>query len=235
MIRHILFDLDDTLLDFTSAERVALSKTLRHIGVEPTEAVLSRYHALNAAQWRLLEQRVLTRDEVKTRRYQLLFEELGVDRSPAEMTRYYESRLADEHRFIDGAPELLEQLRGRYHLYIVTNGTEHVQESRIRLAGLAAYMDGVFISQRVGADKPQRAFFEYCFARIPDFRREETLIVGDSLTSDIRGGRDAGITTVWFHPRGEENETPILPDYEIRQLSALLPLLRRLNEEKNGE
>ena len=233
MIRNILFDLDDTLLDFTHAERVALSATLRHIGIEPTAAVLARYHELNAAQWRLLEQGKLTRDEVKARRYRLLFEELGVDRSPEETTRYYESRLAIGHWFIDGAPELLEQLYGHYRLYIVTNGTEHVQESRIRSAGLAAYMDGVFISQQIGADKPQPAFFDYCFAHIPDFRREETLIVGDSLTSDIRGGRNAGITTVWFNPHGVKNETEIVPEHEIQQLSALLPLLRRLNGEKN--
>lgn len=235
MIRNILFDLDDTLLDFTHAERVALSSTLRHIGIEPTEAVLARYHELNAAQWRLLEQGKLTRDEVKARRYQLLFEELGVDCSPVETTRYYESRLALGHWFIDGAPELLDRLRGHYRLYIVTNGTEHVQESRIRSAGLAAYMDGVFISQQIGADKPQPAFFDHCFARIPGFRREETLIVGDSLTSDIRGGRDAGITTVWFNPRGVQNDTAIVPDHEIRQLAALLPLLRRLNGETGAE
>lgn len=230
MIRHIFFDLDDTLLDFTKAERVALTKTLRHIGVEPTEAILARYHAFNAAQWRRLERGELTRDEVKERRYRLLFEELGVSASPAQTTQYYETQLACGHWFVEGAPELLETLRGRYALYIVTNGTAPVQESRIQSAGLAPYMQEIFISQTIGADKPQPAFFTHCFAHIPAFRREEGLIVGDSLTSDIRGGRDAGLVTVWFNPHRRPNETDIVPDYTISNLAQLLPLLQRVGD-----
>lgn len=228
MIRNILFDLDDTLLDFHKAERVALTETLRHFGIAPCERTLLRYHDINQSQWKLLEQGKVTRDELKVRRYRLLFAEIGVDRSPQDATRYYESRLGECCFFVDGAEALLRRLAGVYRSYIVTNGTAHVQESRIRRANIARYIDGVFISQHIGFEKPRVEFFDHCFARIPDFRKDETVIVGDSLSSDIQGGRNAGIATVWYDPAGCEDRSQVCPDYAIRRLAELPLLLKTL-------
>ena len=228
MIRNILFDLDDTLLNFHLAEKAALTKTLMHLEIEPKEETLSRYSVLNLSQWKLLEQEKITREEVRTRRYQLLFDELGVDCSAEYAAEYYENLLGIGHYFIDGAEELLRGLSKDYRLYIVSNGTAKVQKSRIKSSGMEKYLNDIFISQLIGFDKPNINFFNYCFSRIPNFEKHETLIIGDSLSSDIIGGRKSGITTVWFNPSDIKNSSDIIPDYEICHLLDLIPLLQTM-------
>lgn len=228
MIKNILLDLDDTLFDFKLAEKVALTKTLIHLGIEPTEEVLARYSYLNDAQWKLLEEGKLTREEVKVRRYQLLFDEIGKDCSPYSATVYYEGQLGIGHYFMEGAEELLKALHGVYRLYLASNGCASVQKGRIESAGIAKYFDDIFISQAIGYDKPSINFFKSCFSKIPDFKKHETLIVGDRLSSDIRGGLEAGITTVWYNPEREINNTDIVPHYEIGSLMDLIPLLKSI-------
>lgn len=225
MMDTILFDLDNTLLDFDLAERIAIKKTLLHLKLEPTEKTLRRYSELNLAQWKLLEQGKLTRSAVKTRRFRILFEELGIERSVSEAAQTYESLLGAGHYFMDGAEELLHALAGKYRLYLVTNGTARVQKSRMQSAGLHPYFEDVFISEEIGFDKPSREYFEHCFARIPNFCKQSAAIVGDSLTSDIQGGKNAGIATIWYNPGRIPNSSSILPDYEIHHLSEVEMLL----------
>lgn len=228
MIRNVLFDLDNTLFDFDKAESRAVSYTLRELGIDPTPAVVKRYSELNLEQWKLLELGKLTRREVKLRRYQLLFEELHVDCSAARAAKIYETQLGIGHYFIEGAPELLETLYGNYLLFLVTNGTASVQKSRLKSAGIERYFEAVFISEEMGADKPSSAYFDACFSRIPNFQKGEAVIIGDSLTSDIKGGINAGIRTIWFNPSGTENPADIRPDFEIRSLNQIPALLERL-------
>lgn len=231
-IKTILFDLDNTLLDFNKAESIALAKTLTELGIEPTDAIIRRYSEINLAQWKLLEQGKITRAEVKRRRYQLLFEELGVAYEPDRANAIYEEQLAIGHFFIEGAPELLKNLYQQYDLYLVTNGTARVQHGRLQSAGIEKYLKGIFISEEIGCDKPSRTYFDKCFAQIPAFCREETILVGDSLSSDIQGGKNAGIRTVWFHSPEIQNHTQIIPDYEIHKLSELQTLLLSLEKEQ---
>lgn len=229
MIRNVLFDLDDTLFDFHKAEKIALTKTLVHFGIDPTEETLALYSTINAAHWKRLELGEISREEVKVGRYRELFKTIGVECDPVKATAYYESMLAIGHYFMPGAPELLEELYGKYRLYIVSNGTAKVQEGRIGSSGIAKYMDGIFISQVLGANKPDKQFFDICFAEIPDFSLSETVIIGDSLSSDIKGGTNAGITTVWFNPKGIENDNDIKPDYTIKELSEVPGLLSQIS------
>lgn len=229
MIRNVLFDLDDTLFDFHKAEKIALTKTLVHFGIDPTEETLALYSTINAAHWKRLELGEISREEVKVGRYRELFKTIGVECDPVKATAYYESMLAIGHYFMPGAPELLEELYRKYRLYIVSNGTAKVQEGRIGSSGIAKYMDGIFISQILGANKPDKQFFDICFAEIPDFSLSETVIIGDSLSSDIKGGINAGITTVWFNPRGIENDNDIKPDYTIKELSEVPGLLSQIS------
>lgn len=228
MIRTVLFDLDDTLLDFHKAEAIALRQTLIELNLEPEETTITRYSEINAAQWRLLEEGKLTREQVLTRRFAILFEELGVERSSAQAKEIYEHLLGVGHYFIPGAPEVLEALAPDYDLYLVSNGTATVQESRLESAGIKPYFKDIFISQLVGFDKPQKEFFDRCFAQIPNFSREEAIIVGDSLTSDMRGGLNAGIRTCWFNPHQKPRREDIPVDYEIAALSELPALLTEL-------
>lgn len=227
MITTILFDLDNTLFDFNRAERNALSKTLTQIGIEPDESVIKRYSELNLAQWRRLELGELTRDEVKIKRYELLFGELGVDYPAKAATAAYEGYLAVGHYFMEGAEQLLENLsqKGCYQLYLVTNGTKAVQQGRLSGSGISRYFSNIFISEEIGYDKPRIEYFEKCFGQIPGFQKEKTVIVGDSLTSDIKGGINAGIGTVWFNPSHCTNETGLTPDYEIHFLKELPEVL----------
>ena len=229
MIRNVLFDLDDTLFDFHKAEKIALTKTLVHFGIDPTEETLALYSTINAAHWKRLELGEISREEVKVGRYRELFKTIGVECDPVKATAYYESMLAIGHYFMPGAPELLEELYGKYRLYIVSNGTAKVQEGRVGSSGIAKYMDGIFISQILGANKPDKQFFDICFAEIPDFSLSETVIIGDSLSSDIKGGINAGITTVWFNPKGIENDNDIKPDYTIKELSEVPGLLSQIS------
>ena len=229
MIRNVLFDLDDTLFDFHKAEKIALTKTLVHFGIDPTEETLALYSTINAAHWKRLELGEISREEVKVGRYRELFKTIGVECDPVKATAYYESMLAIGHYFMPGAPELLEELYRKYRLYIVSNGTAKVQEGRIGSSGIAKYMDGIFISQILGANKPDKQFFDICFAEIRDFSLSETVIIGDSLSSDIKGGINAGITTVWFNPKGIENDSDIKPDYTIKELSEVPGLLSQIS------
>lgn len=226
MKRFVLLDLDDTIYDFHKAEHIALSRTLTTLGLEPRAEVLDRYSAINAAQWRLLEQGELTREQVKERRYRLLFDEFSIDVDPAKAARMYEHNLSIGHYFVDGAKELLEALSATYELYLVSNGSVHIQTPRIASGDIEKYFKQIFISEAVGYNKPDPAFFDAVFSTIPDFEKEKAVIIGDSLSSDIRGGKNVGITTVWFHPSGEASTITVQPDYTIQRLEELPVLLR---------
>jgi len=228
MIEFLLLDLDDTILDFHRAERVALRKTLEHFGMEPTEEVLALYHDINRWHWEQLEKGLLTRSQVLLGRFQMLFETLGREAEPKKQAEYYEQRLAQGHFFLPGAEKALERLYGHYRLFLVSNGTARVQRSRLASANLYRFFEEVFISQEVGFNKPAAAFFDACFEKIPGFDRERALMVGDSLTSDIQGGINAGVKTVWVNPGGGKRGN-VRPDYEIEDLSRLPGLLERLD------
>ena len=228
-IKHVFLDLDDTLFDFHKSEAVALSKTFRALGLEPTEQILRDYSEINRSMWAMLERGEATRADILTRRFRILFEKMGrSDLSHTEAQAIYERTLSGEWCWFEGGEELLLALHGKYHLYIASNGTAVVQDGRIRLSGIAKYFDGIFISQRIGYDKPSREFFEGCFSAIPNFSREEAIILGDSLGSDILGGKNAGIKSCLFNPEKKENKTDIIPDFEVESLKEIPGLLERI-------
>lgn len=228
MMEFLFLDLDDTILDFHKAERLAISRTFRSFGLEPTEQVLERYHVINRLHWERLERGELTRDQVLTGRFQMLFEELGIPAQPQAIAKGYEHNLGLGHYFLPGAKEALDTLRGKYRLFLASNGTASVQHSRLTSAGLYPYFEEVFVSQALGANKPSRAFFDACAARIPGYDPRKALMVGDSLTSDILGGINAGMKTCWVCPRGTQGRPDIVPDYRIEALSQLPELLKTL-------
>ena len=228
MMEFLFLDLDDTILDFHKAERLAISRTFRSFGLEPTDQVLERYHVINRQHWERLERGELTRDQVLTGRFQMLFEELGIPAQPQAVAKGYEHNLGLGHYFLPGAKEALDALRGKYRLFLASNGTASVQHSRLTSAGLYPYFEEVFVSQALGANKPSRAFFDACAARIPGYDPRKALMVGDSLTSDILGGINAGMKTCWVCPRGAQGRPDIVPDYRIEALSQLPELLKTL-------
>ena len=229
MTEFLFLDLDDTILDFHKAERIAIAKTIRNFGVEPTEEILELYHKINKWHWEQLELGKLTRAEVLVNRFGMLFEQLGREADPAACARSYEKNLSIGHYFLPGAEEAVKRLHKKYRLFLVSNGTAVVQQGRMTSAGLYPYFEQVFISQEIGFNKPDKAYFDACFARIPGFDREKALVVGDSLTSDILGGINAGVRTVWVNPE-HRGCGGVRPDYEIEALSQLEKLLEELED-----
>ena len=228
MIEFLLLDLDDTILDFHKAERIAIAKTFQDFGVEPTEEVLHRYHLINKSCWERLERKEWTREQVLVNRFSLLFDEVGVKADATACARAYERNLSIGHYFLPGALEAVEALSKKYRLFLVSNGTASVQKGRLTSANLYPYFEKVFISQEVGHNKPAPEYFEKVFAQIPGFDRSRAIIVGDSLTSDILGGIHAGIATCWVNPGHLPQREDIPADYEIEgiyQLEALLETL----------
>ena len=222
----LLIDLDDTILDFHKAEYIALGKTLESFGLAPSEQVRARYSLINKAHWERLERKELTREPVLVGRFGVLFSEYGITVDPRECARRYEQNLSVGHYFLPGAREALESLSRKYKLYMVSNGTARVQIGRLESADISHFFREIFISQQVGVNKPDKEFFTRSFAKIPDFDPKKAIIVGDSLTSDIQGGINAGIATCWVNP-GHKPQT-IPADYEIESLAQLEALLESL-------
>ena len=227
MIEILFLDLDDTILDFHKAERLAVAKTFLEFGLEPTDAVLTRYHEINKLHWKRLEKGEITREQVLTGRFQALFQELDRPVDAVAVARSYEHNLGIGHYFLPGALEAVQALQGKYRLFLASNGTASVQHSRLTSAGLYPYFEQVFVSQELGANKPAKAFFDACAARIPGYAPEKAMMVGDSLSSDILGGKNAGIRTCWVNPERKPPQD-IRPDYEIKTLSQLPALLEGL-------
>ena len=227
MVEFLLLDLDDTILDFHKAEHIALSKTLRTLGLEPTEEVIARYSLINKAHWERLERKELTRAQVLLGRFETLFAEYGIEVDPQECASLYENNLSIGHYFLPGAEEALETLSKKYKLYLVSNGTARVQAGRLKSANISHYFQQIFVSQELGANKPDILYFQRCFARIPDFDPSRAMMVGDSLTSDILGGIRAGIATCWVNPHHKDSGS-VTPDYQIESLSQLEALLDTL-------
>lgn len=153
MIDTLLFDLDNTLLDFDKAEANALSKALHDVNIKVDDLMLIRYNKINSSQWKLLEKGIITREEIKLRRFKILFEEFSLNADPKEVARNYQEYLGQGHYFIKDAEEVLEQLSKTHRIYLVTNGTLSVQKGRIESSGIKKYLQGVFISEEVGYNK----------------------------------------------------------------------------------
>ncbi len=227
MIEFLFLDLDDTILDFHKAERIAISKTIREFGVEPAEEILQLYHGINKWHWEQLELGKLTRAEVLVNRFGMLFEKLGVEVDAPKCAKVYEQNLSTGHWFLPGAEEAVDRLHKKYRLFLASNGTAVVQKGRMTSANLYRFFEKTFVSQEIGYNKPSKAYFDACFAQIPDFDPEKAVMVGDSLSSDIKGGINAGIKTVWVNPE-HKTSGDVKPDYEIEALSQLEALLETL-------
>ena len=218
----ILFDIDDTLLDFPKSEREALCEALMLSGIELDDEMISTYQKINYELWKALERKEISRDELMTRRFKDFADFYGFNINADKTAKDYLDALGTKIYFIDGARALLSSLYGKVKMYIVTNGMACVQNSRYKLAGLDKVFDGMFISEEVGANKPDARFFEYVSEHIEGFQKERTLIIGDSQTSDIAGGNAFGIDTCWYSPNNTAAKYE--PTYTVDSLKKVLPI-----------
>ena len=228
MIKTILLDLDDTILDFKSCEKQALAASLTNFGIAFCNDDVSEYSRINDQMWKLLEKGQITREELKTQRFRLFLNRFDASVSPERFAETYMQNLSQTGVLIDGALELLQYLSQNYALYAVTNGYESTQRGRIAASGIAKYFDDIFISQLVGADKPQKVFFDYCAAHITGFSIKNTVLIGDSPTSDISGGNEYGLFTIRYNPKHLINPPEAMPKREVYSLSEIPALLLSL-------
>lgn len=228
-ITTVLWDVDGTLLDFIAAEKAAIRKLFREYDLgECTDEMLARYSKINRSYWVKLENGEMTKPEILTGRFRDFFVSEGLDPSIAsEFNEKYQDRLGDADSIVycDDSLNLLRSLRGKIRQYAVSNGTIAAQTKKLKLSGLGELMDGIFLSEQLGYEKPNIEFFNQVFDALGPVDRSKVLIVGDSLTSDIRGGNNAGIPTCWYNPHGLSAGPAYQIDYEIKDLHEIYPLL----------
>lgn len=224
----VLFDIDDTLLDFPACGKASLRRCFERHGRKFEDAYFDAYLRVSTHLWREMELGHLTQKEVLETRFVDLFRELEMpDIDDVQFEKDYRELLSEEHITTPGALDIMQYLHGKgCRIYLVSNSEAETQVERIRRSGIAQYIQGMFTADMVGSQKPALQFFRYCFERIPDFDAARTIIVGDSLTSDMAGGNRAGIATCWYHPHTMKNPQQIPYDYEILNFEELKKIIR---------
>ncbi|MCX6078444.1 MAG: YjjG family noncanonical pyrimidine nucleotidase [Chloroflexi bacterium] len=219
----LLFDADDTLFDFSKAESNALKWTLEQSGLPFRQEFIQHYAGFNQQVWQEFEQGRLTSQELRVKRFKLFLENADLQGDIHLISQIYLRNLGLGTDLLDGANDLIHNLKQRYRVALVTNGLKDVQDPRLQGSTLRDCFEHVFISEVIGAAKPTRQFFEAVFDILHQPAREEVLIIGDSLSSDIKGGIDFGIDTCWYNPRGKS--TNLAVTYQITRLRELLDIL----------
>lgn len=228
MIKVILWDIDATLLDFKAAERAAIRFCFSkfHLG-ECSDEMLARYSVINSRYWAMLERGEIAKEVMLTERFRQFFAAEGIETDcAADFNASYQIALGDTICFRDDGYELVKKLRGKYRQFIVTNGTFTAQERKLRNSGLGELVEDAFISDQIGYEKPSIEFFNYALKKIGDYEKDEIIIIGDSLTSDMQGGNNAGILCCWYNPNHEENTKGVKLDHEIDHLWQIEEILK---------
>ena len=230
----ILFDADNTLLDFDAAESKALADTLRNYGIEPDAETVQTYRTINGELWRQLEKGQIRRDKLMAERFTRFLKAVNAAGSGAEMNQYYLDQLSTHPDL--AAPNVLDVMKELAEvatLAVVTNGFDRVQSRRVAESGLKEFVEEVFVSEKLDSEKPNRKIFDTALRSLGVENRERVLMVGDSLTSDIQGGINAGLDTCWYNPNHAENPGKVCPTYEISTLEELYQLVMEPEELAN--
>ena len=227
MIKVVLWDIDGTVLNFKEAEKAAIKGLFKEFLIGTcTDEMIERYSLINDKYWKKLERGELTKSEVLTLRFVEFFEKEGIAFDKVdEFNSTYQIRLGDTICFNDNAYELIESLKGKVLQYAVTNGTQRAQKRKLERSKLDTLFDGVFISDEMGVEKPNKEFFDIVFSKIPSVEKDEAIIIGDSLTSDIKGANNAGIKSVWYNPKDKENDVGVNIDYVIKNLEEIKDII----------
>lgn len=231
----ILLDADNTLLDFDAAERQALEDTLQSFSLSCDAAAVDTYRRVNRELWDSLAKGEINRNKLFNVRFARFLRALGQEDggNSQKMNDYYEEQLSHHADVLPGALDALNELAEVATLAMVTNGTLSVQEPRIKASGVEPYLDGVFISEKLGAAKPSPKFFELALRELGITNREKVLVVGDDLFADIKGGQNAGIDTCWFNPSEVENTKGVRPKYTVRSYEELYQIVMEPEELEN--
>ncbi len=220
----LLFDLDGTVLDFDRSEKEALTKLFRSKSIFDADKYLKVYFEINKKLWEQYEKSLITMDELLNTRFSKTMGLFGISIDGAKWENEYRKYLGQYGYIIKDADTVLNRLSDNHRLFAVTNGIGDTQISRLKIAGIYNCFEDVFVSQLIGAQKPSRAFFDYVFSRIKDFDKSSTLIIGDSLSSDVIGGINSGIDICYFNSNKTAYDKGYKINYEISSLIELLEI-----------
>lgn len=224
-MKTILLDIDDTIFDFHESAKATILRASKDFGISFTDEMLDYYMEQNAFLWGQYEKGIITREDIFRTRFPMLFKEYGYEVDGIEFENAFQKYFKTQYVLIDGAVDLVKYLSAKYDLYVASNSLIETQRQRLTSAGLIGYFKDIFVSDLFGYQKPTKEFFNCCFERINDFDFKRTIIIGDSLSSDIKGGCLAGIKTCWFNPQKQENKTEFKADYEITSLDEIKKIL----------
>lgn len=221
MKKILLIDVDDTLLDFTGGEIIAIKSTLQAFDLPSDETTCQIYHESNVAMWQAYERGELSKPELVIKRFADFLQKINhTEIDPKALNEEYFIHLSKQHDYIDGAEEFLEKIKDFYRIILITNGTTDIQNSRLSLSGLKDRVEEIYISEQLGTKKPERKFFEIVEKNTVDFDKTKAVLVGDSLTSDILGGKNFGVKTIWFN-RFYKDCGEIIPDITVSNFDEL--------------
>ena len=231
MPKVILLDIDDTLLSFQGYVREGMKSGFEAFGIGPyEEEMLSVFHQVNSRLWHKLEEGTLSFEELKKIRWNLVFEALGIQADGVKFEEYFRDRLFDSAIPEDGAKELLEYLKGKYILCAASNGPFLQQKNRLKIGGMEPYFSYLFISEEIGFSKPSREYFEVCLQRLnqgegTEIAPDEVVMVGDSLSSDIAGGKNYGLQTIFYNRKNQVLPRELQPDFSVKTLREIQSIL----------
>ena len=223
----VLFDADGTLLDFARSEDEAVRATMIFGGIEPDDEKVATYSRINDGLWKMLERGEIEKNVLLYRRFELFCEHYGYTSDARAMAREYMEQLSQRGYLLDGARELLEKLHGKVRMYIITNGVDFIQRRRYGHSGLAEFFDGLFISGELGFEKPDARYFECVEAKIENFSAKNTIVIGDSLTSDIKGANNYGLDACWYNPKGKALADGISANYIASDFDQVFNVIER--------
>ncbi len=221
----LLIDLDNTLIDFNECARHSIINIFNNLGFDYSPAVFDTFIEENVKIWKRLEKGEITKPQLRADRWNIILARLGIDYDGTIIEEAFENGVAQGAYAVDGAYEILEYLKDKYELYIVSNGFRYVQESRLKIGDFNKYFKNIFVSEDIGIPKPAKEFFDYCFENLGNPPKNEVMLIGDSLSADIKGGNDYGIDTVWFNKNGEENLSAVKPTYTVTELCDIKRIL----------
>jgi YjjG family noncanonical pyrimidine nucleotidase len=218
---YLLFDADNTLFDFNKANRAAFHQVCVTCDLPESEENYRLYESINGALWHAFDRGECTKEFLVVERFRRFLSALGLERDPEKCNEVHLTTLGRSQVLLPYAEEVCRELAKDHRLYLVTNAVASVQRSRLSASAIAPYITDAFISEEAGANKPTREYFDYVFARVPGLRRDNCLLIGDSLSSDIRGANNAGIPCVWYNPWGHVRAEDLRIDWEITDLREL--------------
>lgn len=225
----ILWDVDGTLVNFEASEEISLKKAAALQGAEVSDEEIEIYKGINRKYWVMFEAGEVTKEFLYPARFRDWFEVIGLKGMDCDkMNEDYQVMLGQNPVLYEGAIELLKELSPSCRQYVVTNGSIVAQENKLEITGINKLMDGIFISEKMGVPKPEKAYFEKCAERIEGYNPRSTVIIGDSLTSDMQGGNNAGIACIWFNPSGLDNHKGLRIEGEVKTLQEIPEVLKRI-------